>query len=99
MRERLIGEPMLWSPSVSEEQTLKFDWDTLAGIIGRGDVESITGHLGVAMQVRPKARNASARRWGLDEDGVRVARMPRGFYLRAEFTHALIKSKFRLEAR
>lgn len=96
MAERRIGEPLLWSPSASEEATLKFDWDTLAGIIGRGDVESITGHLGEAMQVRPKAKNASARRWGLDEDGVRVERMPRGFYLRAEFTHAIIKAHFRL---
>lgn len=96
MAERRIGEPLLWSPSATEESTLKFDWDTLAGIIGRGDVESITGHLGEAMQVRPKARNASARRWGLDEDGVRVERMPRGFYLRAEFTHSIIKAHFRL---
>jgi DNA mismatch repair protein MutH len=96
MAERRIGEPLLWSPGPTEEATLKFDWDTLAGIIGRGDVESITGHLGVAMQVRPKAKNSSARRWGLDEDGVRVARMPRGFYLRAEFTHSIIKSHYRV---
>jgi DNA mismatch repair protein MutH len=97
MAERRIGEPMLWSPSTAEEATLRFDWDTLAGIIGRGAIESITGHLGVALQVRPKARNAAARRWGLDEDGVRVERMPRGFYLRANFTHAIVQARYRLE--
>lgn len=96
MAERRIGEPLLWSPTTAQEATLKFDWDTLAGIIGCGDVESITGHLGVAMQVRPKAKNSSARRWGLDEDGVRVERMPRGFYLRAEFTHSIVKSHYRV---
>ncbi|MGE5788775.1 MAG: DNA mismatch repair endonuclease MutH [Myxococcales bacterium] len=96
LSERHLGEPMLWSPSEVEMATLKFDWDTLAGIVGRGDVESITGHLGVAMQVRPKARNASARRWAVDEDGVRIAQMPRGFYLRAEFTHSILKAHFRL---
>jgi DNA mismatch repair protein MutH len=94
--ERRIGEPFLWQPSVSEEATLKFDWDTLAGMIGRGDVERITGHQGIAMQVRPKAKNASARRWGLDEDGVRVERMPRGFYLRANFTHEILRARYGL---
>jgi DNA mismatch repair protein MutH len=48
----------------------------------------------VALQVRPKARNASARRWGLDEDGVRVERMPRGFYLRANFTYAIVQARY-----
>jgi DNA mismatch repair protein MutH len=94
MAERHVGEPMLWSPSAEQESTLKFDWDTLAGIIGRGDIESITGHLGVALQVRPKARDSHARRWGLDEDGVRVERMPRGFYLRANFTHAIVQERY-----
>jgi DNA mismatch repair protein MutH len=97
MAERRIGEPMMWSPSSDQEATLRFDWDTLAGIIGRGDIESITGHLGVALQVRPKARNASARRWGRDEDGVRVERMPRGFYLRSSFTHAIVRTHYGLE--
>ena len=44
--ERRIGEPFLWSPSAEEEADLKFDWDELSGRIGRGDVESVTGHLG-----------------------------------------------------
>jgi DNA mismatch repair protein MutH len=97
MAERRIGEPMLWTPSEAEETTLRFDWDTLAGIIGSGDVERISGHLGVALQVRPKAANAKARCWGLDEDGVRVRRLPRGFYLRANFTHAIVRSTYRLD--
>lgn len=94
MAERRIGEPMLWSPSADDEAALRFDWDTLAGIIGRGDIERITGHLGVVMQIRPKAKNASARRWAFDEDGVRVEQMPRGFYLRANFTHSVIRAQY-----
>jgi DNA mismatch repair protein MutH len=89
--ERRIGTPCLWSPTPTEEELLRFDWETLAGLIGRGAIEQITGHLGTALQVRPKARDSSARRVGLDEDGVRVARLPRGFYLRAGFTHAIIQ--------
>jgi DNA mismatch repair protein MutH len=97
MAERRIGTPTLWSPSEAEEAILRFDWDTLAGIIGRGDVEGITGHLGVALQVRPKAANASSRGWGLDEDGVRVQRLPRGFYLRASFTHEILLARYRMQ--
>jgi DNA mismatch repair protein MutH len=91
---RRIGEPLLWSPSEQEESLLKQDWDELTGMIGRGEIESITGHLGNAMQVRPKARDSHARRRGLDEDGVVVERMPRGFYLRATFTRAILERSF-----
>lgn len=96
MPRRRIGEPLLWSPSVEEEATLHFDWDTLAGMVGRGDIDGITGHLGTALQIRPKARDSRARLWGLDEDGVRIEQMPRGFYLRASFTQAILKSRYRV---
>lgn len=92
--ERRIGEPLLWTPNVDEERLLKHDWDELTGIIGRGEIESITGHIGQAMQVRPKARDSHARRRGLDEDGVIVQRLPRGFYLRATFTGAILARSF-----
>jgi len=91
---RRIGEPLLWSPDADETAMLKGDWDELTGIIGRGDIESITGHLGQAMQVRPKARDSHARRRGLDEDGVLVERLPRGFYLRASFTGKILERTF-----
>jgi DNA mismatch repair protein MutH len=94
MTERGFGEPLLWSPSAEQEALLKFDWDTLAGLIGQGQVERITGHIGTVMQVRPKAPNAAARRYGLDEDGVRVERMPRGFYLRATFTESILRANY-----
>jgi len=97
--ERRLGEPLMWSPNEREESLLKGDWDELTGTIGRGDIESITGHLGQAMQVRPKARDSHARRRGFDEDGVVVARMPRGFYLRATFTGAILERYFVLPRR
>jgi DNA mismatch repair protein MutH len=92
--ERRIGSPLLWSPDAEENALLKQDWDELAGLIGRGEIESITGHLGQVMQVRPKARNAQARRVGFDEQGVAVSQMPRGFYLRASFTGSILKRAF-----
>jgi DNA mismatch repair protein MutH len=92
--KRAIGSPLLWSPDEREYALLKQDWDELAGQIGRGGIESITGHLGQVMQVRPKARNAQARRIGFDDDGVAVAQLPRGFYLRATFTGQILQRAF-----
>jgi DNA mismatch repair protein MutH len=91
---RRIGEPLLWSPDADEAAALRFDWEELAGIIGRGDVEAITGHLGQWLQVRPKARDSRARRRGTDADGAYFATLPRGFYLRARFTARLLAKHY-----
>ncbi len=89
--ERRIGEPLLWSPTLEEEAELRFDWEELAGLIGRGDVERISGHLGRSLQVRPKAADSRSRRRGNDGDGVVFAALPRGFYLRASFTRRILE--------
>jgi DNA mismatch repair protein MutH len=73
---------------------LRFDWEELAGIIGRGDVESITGHLGKYLQIRPKAAHSRARRRGIDVDGVTFSVLPRGFYLRSSFTAEILRQHY-----
>jgi DNA mismatch repair protein MutH len=91
---RRLGSPLLWSPSPEEERDLKFDWDELSGRIGRGDVESITGHLGRYLQVRPKAADSHARRRAFDADGIAFDALPRGFYLRATFTERIVAAHY-----
>jgi DNA mismatch repair protein MutH len=91
---RRLGTPLLWSPSPDDEHALRFDWEELAGIIGRGDVESITGHLGRHLQVRPKAASSRSRRRGIDGEGTSFAALPRGFYLRASFTAQILAAHF-----
>jgi DNA mismatch repair protein MutH len=93
---RRIGEPLLWSLPPESEMLLRFDWEELAGIIGRGDVETITGHIGRCLQIRPKARDSSARRRGVDIDGARFQALPRGFYLRASFTSEILRQNYAL---
>jgi len=93
---RRIGEPLLWSLPPEAEMQLRFDWEELAGIIGRGDVETITGHIGRCLQIRPKARDSHARRRGIDADGARFQTLPRGFYLRATFTSQILKQNYAL---
>jgi DNA mismatch repair protein MutH len=91
---RRVGTAFVWTPSAEDEAALRFDWEELAGIIGRGDAESITGHIGRHLQVRPKAKDAAARRRGVDVDGTPYAALPRGFYLRASFTAKLLREHF-----
>jgi DNA mismatch repair protein MutH len=95
---RRIGTALLWSPSSEEELDLRFDWEELAGMIGAGRVEDITGHLGRYLQVRPKARDASARRRGTGEDDAMISTLPRGFYLRTNFTARILSRYFALGA-
>jgi DNA mismatch repair protein MutH len=94
--ERRIGAALLWSPSPEEERDLRFDWEELAGMIGAGRVEDITGHLGRYLQVRPKARDSHARRRGTGDDGVLISTLPRGFYLRTSFTARILRQAFSL---
>jgi len=94
VRVRRIGSPLLWSPNDSDAAALRFDWEELASVIGRGDVESLTGHFGRYLQVRPKAADSRARRRGVDHDGLPIATLPRGFYLRAGFTAKVLSEHF-----
>lgn len=92
--ERRVGTPLLWELVGEDEADLKFDWEELAGLIGRGDVDAIDGRMGKYLQVRPKARDSKARRQGIDAEGVGYAVLPRGFYLRTTFTERLLRRHF-----
>lgn len=87
---RRLGRALLWSPSAEEEALLRGDWTELVGRIALGGIEEITAHLGQALQIRPKARDASVRVEGQGPDGEVLPVVPRGFYLRARFTEALL---------
>lgn len=94
--ERLVGEPLLWSPSPEQEAALRFDWEELAGLIGRGGIEEINGRMGRYLQVRPKARDGSVRRRAHRDGEGSVDEHPRGFYLRASFTASIVREHYAL---
>jgi DNA mismatch repair protein MutH len=93
---RRVGQALLWSPSPEQEADLRFDWEELSGLIGRGRLDEITGHLGRFLQVRPKAANGSVRRRAFREGSGQVAELPRGFYLRAAFTARIVREHYAL---
>ena len=93
---RRIGTALLWSPDPEQEAALRFDWEELGGTIGRGGIESLTGHLGRHLQVRPKAAHSRIRRRAIDAEGMLTETMPRGFYLRPSFTAGILRRHYAL---
>ena len=97
--DRRVGEPILWSPSAEEASTLRNDFDEIVGRIGALGIESVSAHLGVALQLRPKAANGRVRTVVRSNEGDLVATVPRGFYLRPSFTGGILASARRDPAR
>ncbi len=91
---RRVGTAILWSPSDEERKQLRADWEQLSLLIAQGRTGEITGHLGEALQVRPKAARGSSRLRAFDEDGAFYDEQPKGFYLRASFTGEILRRHF-----
>lgn len=89
--ERTIGAPLLWSPTVGQETVLRADFEDAVGLVGIGRIEELDARLGRWLQVRPKAANGSVRTVAWGEDGAAIETVPRGFYLRARFTGAILR--------
>lgn len=87
---RRVGTAFLWTPNDEESQLLEADWEEFSALVALGDLARIDGRFGKVLQVRPKAADASARTWALDEGARWVRDLPRGFYLRPSFTSGLL---------
>jgi DNA mismatch repair protein MutH len=90
--DRRVSVVRLWSPSVADQQVLRADFEHFVrGYFRRGRGDEISGHEGVALQVRPKGRNAEDRRAAFGPDGrpVRVGKC--GFYLRPAFVGRILR--------
>jgi DNA mismatch repair protein MutH len=90
--ERRVSAVRLWAPDADEERLLRVDFELFVrGFFRRGRDDDITGHLGAALQVRPKGRNAADTRDGYDAEGnaTRVGKC--GFYLRPGFVAAILR--------
>jgi DNA mismatch repair protein MutH len=94
--ERIVGTPFIWSPSPEEETLLALDWQELTDMIVLGEVENIHGRHGQVLQLRPKAANSQAKTKAFDRHGQPFMTLPRGFYLKIAFTHALLKKYLRI---
>ncbi|MCS2152539.1 DNA mismatch repair endonuclease MutH [Scandinavium goeteborgense] len=96
LAERHVGTPLLWSPSAEEEHQLRMDWEELMDLIVLGQVERITARHGEVLQLRPKAANSKALTEAVGTHGEPILTLPRGFYLKKNFTAALLAQHFLL---
>jgi len=94
--DRIVGTPFLWTPSAREDAVLRADWESIAEHIALGHLHQLHARHGEALQLRPKAADASQRTWVLDEDAEWVRENPRGFYLRPTFTRAVLHRHLRV---
>ena len=94
--ERIICTPFLWRPSQVEETMLANDWQELTDMIVLGEVENITGKIGQALQLRPKAANSQAKTKAFNRHGQPFQTLPRGFYLKTSFTRQLLENHLRI---
>ena len=88
---RRIGPPLMWRPTAAQEAILRDDFESAMGAIGAGHVEALTARSGRWLQVRPKAATGRTRTVSFGPEGEWIATVPRGFYLRASFTRALLR--------
>jgi len=86
-----VGEPLFWQPTAEQESILRADFDDLMGMIALGRIELLTARLGRWLQVRPKAAHGRVRTRAYGPEDEPIATIPRGFYLRARFTCALLR--------
>ena len=82
--------PFLWSPNPDEEALIAQDWHDHMELIGQGLSDGISARRGKVLQVRPKAANSRVRRQAMDAWGDEFQAKPIGFYLRRQFTQALL---------
>ncbi|GEK11159.1 DNA mismatch repair endonuclease MutH [Pseudoalteromonas peptidolytica] len=92
--ERVIGQGFLWQPSPVQEQQIRRDWEEQIELIATGNVDQISGHLGEVMQIRPKAANAKALTDAIGPNGKCIQTLPRGFYLKTNFTQSILAQEF-----
>jgi len=97
--ERLIGSPVLWTPSEEEQAQLQADWEELTELAAMGQLWQINGKRGKVLQLRPKGADGDARTWHVDDEGRWVAATPRAFYMRPRFTGAILARALALPGR
>lgn len=92
--DRIIGSGFLWQPSQQEEALLKKDWEELTEMIALGNIEQLNGHFGQVLQLRPKAANSKALTQAIGPNGSEIMILPRGYYLKTEFTRQILAKQF-----
>jgi len=96
LKDRVIGQGFLWQPNPEQQALLKQDWEELMELISLGGIANIRGAHGKVLQLRPKAADSRALTRAIGANGEPIQTLPRGFYLKSSFTHAILQQQFKL---
>ncbi|MFQ5661162.1 MAG: DNA mismatch repair endonuclease MutH [Gammaproteobacteria bacterium] len=91
LTQRRVGSAFIWSPDPQQLAELRSDWQELMDMVCMGELDQISSKQGKILQIRPKAADSAALAKTATATGEPGFTLPRGFYLRASFTHTLIK--------
>lgn len=96
LTERVIGDAVLWQPSMQETLIIRKDWQELMDMVAMGEIDKITAKIGQVMQIRPKGANGKALTRAVGPEGYSIMTLPRGFYLRSSFTQHILDTALSL---
>lgn len=88
---RRVGTAFVFELGARHEEVLGRDYENLRDALWSAGRDAVPGHLGVALQVRPKGKNARDAERRHASDGVAELVAKRAFYLRATFTRRLLE--------
>lgn len=86
-----VGRAVLWRPTPAQEAVIEADFDEIVGLVGAGKIEALDARAGRWLQARPKAAHGRVRTVAFGPGDERIEALPRGFYLRARFTGAILR--------
>ncbi len=90
IEESVVASPFFWQPSTSQQVQLQSDWENAMELISMGKIHQLNARMGEILQVRPKAANSRVLTATTNEKGEKAQTLPRGFYLRPQFTQSLL---------
>ncbi len=90
LADSLVGTPFFWEMSKQQEAIIRSDWENAMELISMGRIHQLNAGMGEILQVRPKAAHSRVVTDSIDEQGNSAQTLPRGFYLRPQFTQALL---------
>jgi DNA mismatch repair protein MutH len=94
LAERWIGTPFLWQPNKEQLTILQQDWEELMELLQLGSITNLSAKYGKYLQIRPKAANSNVLIDAINDDGMIIKTVPKGFYLRSAFTKEILQQQF-----
>lgn len=92
IEDRIVLNPIFWQMDSSMESILRTDWEELMELLQLGYAKNLSAKFGTYLHIRPKAANNKTLNTYIDALGNHTKIVPKGFYLRSNFTQSILNS-------